>query len=102
MFTNYKIQPMIAASDIERAKRWYSEKLGLEPDKDMGGELLYHLSSGSAFGIYETPSAGSAKNTVAVWDVDDLEAAMAYMRGRGVVFEEYDTPDFKTTNGIID
>ena len=102
MFANYKIYPVIAAIDVERAKRWYAEKLGLQPTKDVAGELIYELPNGSMFLLYETSSAGTAKNTIAVWDVDDLEAVMTDMRRRGVVFEEYDFPGMKTVNGIVD
>ena len=101
MFANFKVYPMIAVIDIERARRWYAEKLGLQPTRDVEGELIYQLENGTGFGLYQTPAAGTAKNTVAVWDVDDLDAVMAAMRARGVVFEEYDFPGLKTVNGVV-
>ena len=101
MFANFKIYPVLAAVDIERARRWYADKLGLQPTKDIQGELLYELH-GSSFLLYPTSAAGTAQNTVAAWDVDNLEAVMSELRERGVVFEEYDAPDFKTVNGIAD
>jgi len=51
--------------------------------------------------IYATPSAGTAKNTVAVWRVDDLRAEMADMRARGVVFGDYDLGDVRTADGVL-
>ncbi|MEP7294532.1 MAG: VOC family protein, partial [Chloroflexota bacterium] len=87
------------AQDIERARRWYAEKLGLSPLREEAQGLLY-ATGGSQFFLYQTATAGTAQNTVAEWDVDDLEAVMADLRGRGVVFEEYDYPDFKTVNAI--
>ena len=100
MLANLKLHPVLAAVDIERARRWYAEKLDLHPIKDNQGELIYEVA-GERFLMYETPSAGTAKNTVAGWDVDDLDAVMADLRQRGVVFEEYDYPEFKTVNGVV-
>ena len=101
MLAKLKLHPVLAAVDIERARRWYAEKLDLHPIMDNGGELIFEVD-GARFLMYETPSAGTAKNTVAGWDVDDLDAVMVHLRERGVVFEEYDYPDFKTINGVLD
>ena len=100
MLAKFKMHPVLAAIDIERARRWYAEKLGLNPIQDNQGELIYE-AAGERFMIYETPSAGTAQNTVAGWDVDDLDAVMVELRQRGVVFEEYDYPEFKTENGVV-
>jgi len=94
------ISAMIAASDLARAKAWYADKLGLQPVQEMGGDLLY-ASGDSAFTVYLTSFAGTAKNTVAVWRVPDIRAEMAELRGRGVVFEDYDFGDWKTEDGIM-
>ena len=100
MLAHSRMHPVLSAVDIERARHWYAEKLGLHPIKDNQGELIYEID-GARFLLYETPSAGTARNTVAGWDVDDLDAVMADLRQRGVVFEEYDSPDFRTVNGVI-
>ncbi len=99
MFAHYSSRAVIAATDLERARRWYAEKLGLHPLREQAQGLLY-ATGGSEFFLYQTGAAGTAQNTVAEWEVDDLEAVMADLRSRGVVFEEYDYPDFKTVNGI--
>jgi catechol 2,3-dioxygenase-like lactoylglutathione lyase family enzyme len=84
------IHPMLAASNLGRARAWYSAKLGLEPYRDYDDELLVYRSGETHLSIYATPSAGTARNTVAEWHVDDLRAEVAALRARGVVFEEYD------------
>ena len=94
------IEAMIAAADLGRAKAWYADKLGLQPAMDMDGALTYR-SGASAFTIYLTEFAGTAKNTVAVWRVPDIRAEMADLRGRGVVFEDYDFGDWKTVDGVM-
>jgi len=95
------IHPMLAASNMDRARAWYSEKLGLEPDRDDDGELLVYRSGQTHLSIYATPSAGTARNTVAEWHVDDLRAEVAALRARGVVFEEYDFGSNRTVDGIL-
>jgi predicted enzyme related to lactoylglutathione lyase len=97
------VRASLAASDVERARRWYEEKLGLTPYESWPDELLRFRVGQSGFSIYKTASAGTAKNTVAVFDVADLRAEVAAMRARGVVFEEYDFGGGdKTVDGIIE
>jgi hypothetical protein len=50
--------------------------------------------------MYKSAGAGTSKASTAFWQVDDVEAEVAELRGRGVVFEEYDMPGIKTENGI--
>jgi catechol 2,3-dioxygenase-like lactoylglutathione lyase family enzyme len=90
----------LAASDLTRAQAWYADKLGLEPLHVYDGELLVYRQGHSHLSIYATPSAGTAKNTVAVWRVDDLRAEMRGLRSRGVVFEDYEFGDEKTVDGV--
>lgn len=94
------VAPMIAAADLARARTWYAEKLGLTPAQEMEGALNYRSGS-SAFTVYLTEFAGTAKNTIAVWRVADLRAEMAELRDRGVVFEDYDFGDWRTVDGVM-
>jgi len=95
------VHPMLAASNLERARAWYAEKAGLEPDRDYDGELLVYRSGETHLSIYATPSAGTARNTVAEWHVDDLRGEVEALRARGVVFEEYDFGSGRTIEGIL-
>jgi len=90
-----------AASDIGRAKKWFAEKLGIAPkNEDPGGGLWFEFGDGTWLSIYPTGSAGTAQNTIAGWTVTGIESVMADLRGRGVVFEDYDFPGLKTVNGL--
>jgi catechol 2,3-dioxygenase-like lactoylglutathione lyase family enzyme len=100
MLSEFPIHPSLAAADLARARRWYEVKLGLVPSQDLGGVLVYSVGA-SNFAVYETPSAGTAKNTIAIWNVTDLRAEVARLRDRGVVFEEYDFGDVRTVDGIM-
>ena len=97
--------PLIAnlpASDLDRAMRWYEEKLGLKPILDIGvGGQLYR-TGGVLWLIYPTPFAGTGKHTVAGWQVPNVDEAMAELRAKGVVFEDYAMGDQgpTTENGV--
>ena len=95
-----ELHTVLPAADLQRARTFYHDKLELDPDEMHDGMLMYHASKGSAFEIYETSNAGTAKNTQMVWMTDDLDAEMARLRKRGVVFEDYDIPGMKTENGV--
>lgn len=90
----------LAAADLRRAQAWYAEKLGLEPLHVIEGEELVYRQGPTHLTIYATPSAGTAKNTVAVWRVDDLRAEVAALRSRGVEFDDYEIGNARTVDGI--
>jgi Lactoylglutathione lyase and related lyases len=101
MLSDYQVQPSLASFDAKRAKTWFSEKFGIEPTIEWpDGQLDYEFGS-SGFAIYEAGSAGTAKNTVASWNVPDVEAEVARLGARGVAFESYDFEDYKTVDGIM-
>lgn len=95
----FGIAPSLAAADLTRARTWYADKLGLEPTRQYDDELLVYRGA-SHFSIYLTPSAGTAKNTVAVWRVPDLRSEVADLRSRGVEFKDYTLRDARTVEGI--
>jgi catechol 2,3-dioxygenase-like lactoylglutathione lyase family enzyme len=99
MLGNYDMLTTLPAQDIERAKRFYEEKLGLTPIFEDPGAVHYRTGS-TYFDIYPTQAAGAAEHTLAGWMVDDIERVVDELRGRGVVFEEYDFPGLKTVDGI--
>jgi catechol 2,3-dioxygenase-like lactoylglutathione lyase family enzyme len=101
MLKDQQVGAILPAADIARARDFYSDKLGLEPENP-GAEdnLQYKCGAGTGFFVYQTPNAGSAKNTQIGWMVDDLPATVAELRAKGVVFEDYDFPGLKTEDGI--
>ncbi|WP_406442993.1 VOC family protein [Streptomyces sp. NBC_01613] len=101
MLADTPLTTVIPASDIERAKRFYGDTLGLKLIEDRE-EVVFFESGGTRFDLYPTPSGGRAAHTLAGWTVDDLDAEMAELRGRGVTFEEYDQPGLKTVNGVME
>jgi len=91
---------MLAAADLARARAWYADKLGLEPLHYLPNEEMVFRQGATHFSVYQTESAGTAKNTVAVWRVDDLRTEVAALRSRGVAFGDYEIGDARTVDGI--
>lgn len=95
----FPISARAAAIDLDRARGWYEEKLGIVPDRQDPGGLWYRFGGETWLYLCATPAAGTAQNTIAGWEVKDIEAVMAGLRERGVVFEEY---DFGEAVGVVD
>ena len=93
---------VLAAHDLARARAWYTDKLGLQPVLSLEGmDTEVYVIGGAQVMLYQTPSAGTAKNTSLGIVVADLRGTMAELRSRGVVFEDYDMQDGpKTIDGI--
>jgi catechol 2,3-dioxygenase-like lactoylglutathione lyase family enzyme len=101
MLENGDVYATIPAKDLARAKSFYADKLGLKPSEERPEGLRYRCGAGS-FLLFESSGTASGDHTQLGWDVNDVEATVQELRGRGVVFEEYDLPGFKTVNGIAE
>lgn len=91
----------LPAQDLDRARRFYSEKLGLEPAEERPGGLRY-LCCSSEFVLFQSSGAPSGTHTQMGWDVEDLDAVVGKLRDRGVTFEEYDLPGMTKVDGIVE
>jgi catechol 2,3-dioxygenase-like lactoylglutathione lyase family enzyme len=101
MLEDSKVAARIPVQDLQRAKSFYAEKLGLEPSEERPGGLLYHCGNGE-FALFESAGAASGDHTQMAWEVEDIEATVERLRACGVVFEEYDLPGLRTINGIAE
>jgi catechol 2,3-dioxygenase-like lactoylglutathione lyase family enzyme len=100
MLKNAAIVPYIPVSNIARAREFYEKKIGLQPKEEYAGGVIYECGNGSWVFMYPTPNAGTNKASTAFWSVQDVEKEVAELKGRGVVFEEYDMGQLKTVNSI--
>jgi catechol 2,3-dioxygenase-like lactoylglutathione lyase family enzyme len=96
------VHPAIPAGDLERAKRFYRDTLGLEVSTEMQEGVRFDCGAGTQLYVYPTRNAGQAAHTLAAWRVTDLDAEMADLRARGLTFEEYDLPGLKTVDGVAE
>ena len=102
MFESATAHATVAVSDIDRAKTFYEETLGLEAIDERSDGVRYGAGAGTWLLVYPSQFAGSAKSTLVTFDVTDLDTAVRELRDRGVVFEEYDLPGLKTVEGIAE
>jgi catechol 2,3-dioxygenase-like lactoylglutathione lyase family enzyme len=100
MLQGRRLLPTIPASDLGRAQAWYADKLGLTPDQEEPEALLYRSGADRLFLLFASSDAGTAQHQLGAWLVEDLAAEVAELRGRGVVFEDYDQPGLRTVDGI--
>ena len=99
MLDHSDVATRLPAQDLNRARQFYAEKLGLEPVEERPGGLLYRCGKGS-FALFQSAGSAAGTHTQMAWEVADIAATVAGLRSRGVVFEEYDLPGLKTIDGI--
>lgn len=102
MLSTAKVEPTLPATDLDRAKDFYQNKLGLQLVEDNGeaGALTFAAGSGTSLVVYKRGDSPKAENTAAHFRVADIEAEVKDLKSRGIVFEEYDYPSLKTVDSI--
>ncbi len=103
MFEGARGTAVIAVSDLARARSFYEGMFGLTPDEiqEEDQSVMYTLG-GTPLLVYLSGFAGTAKNTVFAIETQDLDADMAALRDKGVVFQDYDFPGLKTMDGVAE
>jgi catechol 2,3-dioxygenase-like lactoylglutathione lyase family enzyme len=92
----------IAITDLDRAREFYEDKLGLTGGyEDVDGGYTYPCAGSSELHIYASPEgAGKSGATQAFWSVGDVDATVDELSGRGVTFEQYGEPFNTDEKGI--
>jgi catechol 2,3-dioxygenase-like lactoylglutathione lyase family enzyme len=90
----------LPAQDLDRARAFYRDQLGLEPVEERDGGLRYCCGAGE-FHVFLSSGAASGTSTQLGFEVEDIEATAAELRERGVVFEQFDAPGFEMVDGIV-
>ena len=102
MLQKFPIYAYFPARDLARARRFYEDKLGLKPKMEIAGGVVYGFAGGTEAFLYLTPNAGTSQASQAFWQVDDVDAEIAELQARGVVFERYDDmPGERSPSGAI-
>jgi catechol-2,3-dioxygenase len=102
MLANHPIDPMILATDLDVARGFYGEKIGLEVLIESDDFLTFGCGGDSRLVVTRSSSGTTEPQTKASWRVSDLAAEVAELRSRGVGVEEYDEPGLRTVDGIAD
>ena len=84
--------PMIAVKDLDRARKFYEDKLGLETKDEWGGEGLTMKSGDTLINVYKSEFAGTNKATALTFEVDDAEKEVRDLKEKGIFFEHYEMP----------
>jgi predicted enzyme related to lactoylglutathione lyase len=101
MLTTGTVTANIPASDLNRARDFYADKLGLTPSFVMDGVMLiYKTAGGSTFSVYQTEYAGQAGHTIAQWHVEDVDEEVGNLKAKGITFEQYDMPGTEWNDGV--
>ena len=95
-----KVHTTLPVSDIHRAKKWYKDKLDLDPATEGEGGIFYEVAGGTRFVLYPTPNETRGGHTQLGFSTDDIDGDVERLMGRGVEFESYDFPGLKTENHV--
>jgi catechol 2,3-dioxygenase-like lactoylglutathione lyase family enzyme len=89
---------------MDRARAWYTDKLGLEPDEAHSNPAgtMFQCADGTSFLLFMSSGKSDGSFTQLGFAVDDVEKEAAELRARGVKFVDYDTSMFKTVDGLAE
>jgi predicted enzyme related to lactoylglutathione lyase len=103
MLANSPVRPTIPVVNLERAKRFYETTLGLKliptNNGSTSGTAIFECGNGTSIELYQR-GASKSDHTIATFEVPNIDDEVNALRGKGVVFEEYDMPGIRTENGI--
>jgi predicted enzyme related to lactoylglutathione lyase len=104
MLTTASVTANIPAGDLDRARSFYSDTLGLTPvmEVDDAGMLIYRTGGGTTFSVYKTEYAGQAGHTIAQFHVDDVTGQARALQQKGVALETYDMPGVTWNDGVAE
>ncbi len=100
MLRDFPVHTTVPASDLARARQFYEETLGFVPDRVTPAGVVYRTGD-TWFLLFLSSGAGTNRATAYGFDVTDIAATVAELKGRGIRFEEYDMTDFKTVDGVV-
>jgi catechol 2,3-dioxygenase-like lactoylglutathione lyase family enzyme len=107
MLADSRVVAVVAVSDLEGARAFYGDTLGLQASgMDEPDGVLYDCGGDTRLLVYQSGYAGKNEATACSWQVDDLEGEIDALKGKGVTFEQYDFPgveregDIHVTGGL--
>ena len=101
MVSNNRISAVLCSTDLEKSQAFYEQKVGLKLSPEtIKNHLLFEFGDGTTLLIYGRPAPNLADHTqVRIW-TKDIKADVKELEDKGVSFEEYDFPAFKTVDHI--
>lgn len=91
----------VAVKDLQTAKKFYKDTLGLEPVEAKGDDMIAFKSGNSTLYVYESQFAGTNKATAVTWEVGlDVEELVGELKAKGIKFEHYDLPGLEARGDL--
>ena len=101
MLSDKNAMATVPVKDMQAARKFYGETLGLKPDRIDTPEVVTYRSGNSRLVVYRSEFAGTNKATTATWGIgSDLENEVRRLKKAGVVFEHYDLPGLRREGDI--
>ncbi len=92
---------ILPVRDLDRARRFYADALGLQPvGLQRDGKFVFRLAGGGELALIPKPEGTKAEHTALSFRVADIRAAVADLESRGVAFADYDLPGLKTVEHV--
>src|SRR3954462_15999610 len=102
MVRNNRVSAVLVSTDLERAQRFYEDKVGLTLSAEtIPNHLVFECGNGPSLLIYGRPSGNKADHTQVRFWSDDIAKDVAELVANGVEFDEYDTERFKTVDHVV-
>lgn len=103
MLSDHPVFPILLARDLDGARRFYHEILGLPIlREDPDDRIVFGAGDGTQLVVTKSTIGTRDMQTQMAWRVPDIRAAMADLRARGVKVQEYQAPDPVTVDGVAD
>jgi catechol 2,3-dioxygenase-like lactoylglutathione lyase family enzyme len=100
MLGNKDAAANLAVKDLQVARGFYENTLGLKPVDAEDNEVIVFKSGNSLINVYRSAYAGTNKATAVTWKVDDVEGTVRALKAKGIKFEHYDMPNTKLEGDV--
>ncbi len=101
MLGNINVVATVAVRNLDAARPFYEDKLGLTPLETNEQEVVMYKAGNTALQVYVSQYAGTNKATAATWDVGgDIFRIAQDLKAKGVVFERYDFPEVRLEGDV--
>jgi catechol 2,3-dioxygenase-like lactoylglutathione lyase family enzyme len=100
MIARHRVHTTLPVADLDKAREFYEGTLGYSPFEITPSGVIYKAGAGSVFAITRSSGKPSGSHTQMGITVEDIDAEVAELKRKGIVFEEYDVPGLKTVGSI--
>jgi catechol 2,3-dioxygenase-like lactoylglutathione lyase family enzyme len=94
------VTTMLPVADLDRARRFYEDRLGLEPLGAAPDGAFRYRCANAVLALLPRPGLHPAEHTAISFEVADIEAELAALQAKGVEFEDYDLPELRTVEHV--